>query len=200
MRCGKTALVLLLALGFCMALAGGCGEQVAAPTKFAEYTSKDGAFSCTYPADWEMEQGARADNSYSWVKFTKGPALFKITADAGGSTMGDIAKAGPGNTDEKEENAVASVHEMQKRSIAEEYTNYKEKPPRTVKSPALGPGVQSEFYADGGFGVRLFGTRTTFLSNNRRISILCQCPLPTWRVLKPAFDKVVESVRSGGGK
>ncbi|HEV3121803.1 MAG TPA: hypothetical protein VGY53_07870 [Isosphaeraceae bacterium] len=198
MRGQKTAQV--FGLGCCMALITGCTEQVAAPTKFADYAAKDGAFSCIYPADWTKEEGARADNSYSWVKFTKGSAQIKISADAGGSVLGDIEKAGPGNADEKEENTVARVHETQERSTAEEYTSYREKTPRPVKNTSLGPGAQSDFTADGGFGIRLRGTRTTFLANNRRISILCQSPLPNWRVLKPAFDKVIDSVHSGGGK
>jgi hypothetical protein len=197
MRGGNNALVLLPTLGFCLALGTGCGEQVPAPTMFAGYTAKDGAFTCTYPADWEVEQGARTDNTLSWVKFTKGPAQIKITADVGGSLVGDIAKAGGGKPDEKEANAVASAHDLQKPSIAADYTDYKEHQTSPIKNPSLGAGVQSDFAAAGGFGVRLRGTRTTFLSNNRRISVLCQCPLPTWRVLKPAFDKVIESVRLG---
>jgi hypothetical protein len=183
-----------LALAASIGLIAGCGEQVPAPTKFSEYTSKDAAFSCVYPADWEMEQGARSDNSYSWARFTKGSAKIKISADATGSTMGDIAKAGPGDPNAKAEMAVRSVHDYQKRSISEEYSNYKERDPAPIKNERLGDGFQSDFGADGGFGVRLRGTRTTFLTNNRRVSIMCECPLPNWKLLKPAFEKVVASV------
>lgn len=176
---------------------GGCGGAVAAPKKFKKYTAKDGAFSCLAPSGWEKEEGARADNMYSWVRFTKGSAKIQVRADVGGSLVSDIAKAGQ-QGDEGEDRALKAVHddERHKKMVAEDYSDYKEKPSKKIKT-AMGEGRQSEFIASGGIGSTLRGTRSTVLTNQRRIEIICECAESNYKTLRPAFSKVIASVKYG---
>jgi hypothetical protein len=174
----------------------GCGERLAAPKAFVTYHDKEGAFSCLYPEGWEKEGGGRSD--YSWAKFSKGSAQIKISADFAGSVLADIAKStsGPFGSGDDSEPPVAKIHEMMKKNMADEFSNYREKAAKPITT-ALGEGRQSEFTASGSFNMRLRGTRTTLLSNDRRITVICSCPATDWRTLKSAFDKVVKSVTAG---
>jgi hypothetical protein len=176
----------------------GCGETVAAPKSYVAYTSKDSRFACDYPQGWKADGGGNTD--YSWAKFTKENAEIRIDADIAGSLMGDIAKSGQGmfGVDASGENApVAHVHELGLRRMKEDYSNYKEQEPKAVNA-GLGDGRRSSFTADQTFGGKLLGYRATFLGGDRRINVVCRCPASNWKTLKPAFEKVIDSVRSGG--
>lgn len=176
---------------------GGCGGSVAAPKKFTKYSAKDGAFSCMAPFGWEKEEGARSDNMYSWVRFTKGSAKIQIRADVGGSLISDIARAGQ-HGDEGENRALIATHDddRHKKMVAEEYSDYKEKASKKITT-AMGEGRQSDFIASGGFGSTLRGTRSTVLTNQRRIEIICECADSNYKALRPAFSKVIKSVKYG---
>jgi hypothetical protein len=195
---GRPITVLLCVVG--LLLFSGCGESVSAPTSFASYTSTDGRFSCDYPQGWQAEGGGSTD--YSWAKFTKGGVEIRIDADIAGSLFGDIAKSSSammgGTPDESSENApVAQVHEQGLKRMKNDYTNYQEREPKVVKAD-VGVGRRSTFIADQTLGGKLYGYRATFLGNDRRLTVLCTCPATNWQALKPAFEKVVASLRYGG--
>jgi hypothetical protein len=175
----------------------GCGNPtIAAPRSFAKFSSKDGSFSCEYPEGWHAESGNRSDNTYSWAEFVSGPARIRIDADVSGSLMADIAKAGMGGMNNAEvESPVAIVHEQNKKNVAEGYGVYKEGAAQKVTT-LMGEGQQADFTASGSMlGSHLHGQRTTILSSNLRVTVLCQCPAPQWKKLKPTFDRVIQSMK-----
>ena len=186
------------AMAALLPLLPGCGEPVTAPTTFVPYNSTDGRFACDYPKGWQADGGGNTD--YSWAKFTKGGAEIRIDADLVGSLFGDIAQSA--NTmmhDDSPENApVAQVHERGKRPMQEQYGKYEERAPKVVKS-GFGDGRRSTFIAAESLGGKVYGYRATFLAHDRRITVVCRCPAPNWHVLKPGFEKVLASVRRGGG-
>jgi len=176
----------------------GCGGAVPAPTAFVPYHSPDGRFSCDYPKGWEATGGGKSDAPYSWAKFTAGNAEIRVDADFAGSLFGDIAKAGGSGMGGDAEPPVAKVHPMGIRHMKDEFSNYQEREAKSFQSKGLGEGRKAIFIADQTLGGKTYGYRATLLSGDRRITIITTCPATNWQTLKPAFDKVVASLRYGG--
>lgn len=172
----------------------GCGGAVPAPTAYVDYHSPDGRFSCDRPEGWEADGGGKSDSPNSWAKFTKGNAEIKIDADLAGSLFGDIAKSS-GGLGGDEEPPVAKVHPMGVKHMQEEYSNYTEREPKTFQSKGIGEGRRSTFIADQSLGGKYYGYRATLLAGDRRITVVCSCPANNWQALKPAFEKVIASLR-----
>jgi hypothetical protein len=169
-------------------IAGGPADKAAddllASVPFAV---KDGAFALRHPPGWEVETGSRADNSYSWARFTKGSAKIQVFADVAGSLV-----SGPNSSDHEEGSPTAPVHgahERYKRNASELYSEYKESEPAAFKGSSLGEGRIATFTASGSgvFGSKLQGIRVTLLTNDRRISILCEAPPKDFDKLKATF-------------
>jgi hypothetical protein len=184
---------LLLIIG-----ASGCGGSVPAPKAFAKYDSPDGRFACDYPQGWEKAGGGKADKPISWAKFTSGNAEIRVDADFAGSLFGDIAKAGSAMSGDEEPPA-AKVHPLGKRHMKEEFGDkYEEREPKPFQSKGFGEGRRSVFIAPSSFGGKTFGYRATLLSGERRLTVITMCPAANWQILKPAFEKVIASLRQGG--
>ena len=148
---------------------------------------KDGAFHLRHPTGWEVETGARPDNSYSWARFTKGSAKIRVFADVAGSLL-----AGPNATDNEGKGEFAPVqgaHDGYKDDAEELYGGYKESRAASFTGSGLGEGRICSFTGSGGgiFASKLKGIRVTFLSNDRRISVLCEAPADQFDKLAPAF-------------
>lgn len=172
----------------------GCGSAVPAPTKFVAYQSPDGRWSCERPDGWEADGGGKPDSPNSWAKFTKGNAEIKIDADLAGSLFGDIAKSG-GNFGGEQEPPVAKVHPMGEKHMKEEYSNYTEREAKAFQSKGIGEGRRSTFIADQSLGGKVYGYRATLLAGDRRITVVCTCPATNWQTLKPAFERVITSLK-----
>jgi len=187
----------LAALSGGLLAAGGCGGSLEAPTSFDSYNAKDGSFACQYPAGWEAAGGGKG---HQWAKFTSGSAEIKIETNISGSLIGDIAQSrnqAAGIQDAHEDLApVAQVHEMEKEGFAEDMSNYEEQAPQTVRT-GLGDARKAEFTASGTFGGTIHGYRVTALSRDRRVQVVCQCSESDWETLRPAFDRVIESLAPG---
>ena len=90
---------------------------------------------------------------------------------------------------------VHRAHELYKRTASEEYSDYKEGKPALFKGSQLGEGRIAAFTASGGFlGGKIRGYRVTLLTNNRRISVLCECPSGDFAKMKPTFLAVCRSI------
>jgi hypothetical protein len=187
-----------IALLFSVLAIAGCGGAVPAPKAFVAYHSADGRFSCDYPKGWEVEKGAgKPDAPYSYAKFTMGNAEIRVDADFAGSLFGDMAKAAGAMSGDPEAPA-ARVHPLGERHMKEEFSNYQEKEAKAFKSKGLGEGRRSIFTADQTLGGKTYGYRATLLSGDRRITVICTCPAGNWKALKPAFEKVIDSLRLSG--
>jgi hypothetical protein len=178
----------------------GCGGSVATPKAYVTYHSTDGRFDCDCPKGWETDGGGKPESPNCWAKLSSGNAEIKVNADFAGSLFGDMAKAGQGALGADAEPPVARVHPMGERAMKEEYSNYQEREPKEFQSKGFGEGRRSTFIADGGLGGKTYGYRATLLANDRRITVICSCPSNNFQALKPAFERVIASVRQGGGK
>jgi hypothetical protein len=187
----RLSIVLVAVTG---SLCGCSSEPVPAPASYDAYRASTGAFKCLYPSGWQVTGGGR-ENFYG-VRFEMGGAAITVKADLAGSLLGDIASpfgAGTGGGLSKEE----MVHELGLKRAEEEIPGYQEMPAQKIKVP-LGRGARSEFTASDIFGRKTHGYRVTVLGTQKRITVLCTCPEAEWATLKPAFDKVVESLEFGG--
>jgi hypothetical protein len=195
MRLSRIALALVAAAG--LVLATGCGGRAVVPTSYSTHNCKDGTFKVQYPAQWQAESGGKA--GYAWAKFTSGNAEVSVETGLTGSLLGDISATGllphpDGATDEKLP-PVAAVHLLEKKSF-EADAGVQEKEPTTVTT-SFGEGRKSEFRGTNSFGAESRGYRATTLARDYRIRVVCKCPVAEWDALKPAFDKIIESLAAG---
>lgn len=160
-----------------------------------EFSPKDGAFKLKYPPGWESETGSRPDNMYSWAKFTRGSATVQVYADTAGSLMSGSDSAG--QYEEGSELApVHRAHEIYVKTASEEFSDFVDSKPAVFKGPQTGEGRISLFTASAGglFGSKLRGYHVTFLSRDRRVTILCHCPEKEFPGLKPTFLAICRSM------
>ncbi len=173
----------------------GCGGNVPAPRNFKPFLDGGGKFVCDAPEGWETASGGKPDSPNSFAKFTSGSALISVNADFGGSLFGDIARATGGQGPDAEA-PVARVHPMGERHMKEDYSDYKERDAKPFQSKGLGEGRRSTFTASQTIGGKVFGYRATLLSGDRRIEVITVCPATNWQALKPAFERVINSLRT----
>ncbi len=182
-------------------VAGGAGKADAdADARLAsvEFSPKDGAFRLRHPPGWKSDTGSRPDNMYSWATFTRGSAKIRVTADTQGSLISGSDSARP-HEEGSELAPVHRAHEHHKRAVSEEYSNYNEGAPALFKGSQLGEGRIAAFTATSGLlGSKVRGYRTTLLTNDRRVTILCESPAKDFETLKPTFLAVCRSLAREG--
>jgi hypothetical protein len=159
------------------------------------FSPKDGAFKINHPTGWDVETGSRPDNTYSWARFTKGGAKVQVYADVAGSLMsGSDAAFGQ---EQESGSASAPVHRAHEgyRDAGEGLNDYRESEPAAFEGSGLGEGrIASWTASDGGlFGGKLRGYRVTLLTNNRRLTIVCQAPEKEFEKFKPTFLAICRS-------
>ena len=114
-------------------------------------------------------------------------------ADVAGSLM-----AGPNSNEYEEGSELAPVHGAHlqyKRNASEMYGDYRESEPALFQGAGLGEGRLSAFTGSGGlFGSKLRGIRVTLLTNDRRVSVLCEAPAGEFEKLKPTFLAICRSL------
>jgi hypothetical protein len=182
--------MLTIACAAAILVLAGCNQSVPAPKSFKDFHSTDGVFACDCPEGWTVEGGGGTRTEYSETKFTSGGAEIRIEADLAGSLFADM-----GRRDDENNPPVARVHAMKTERIGkDEFTNYKEREAKKFNSKGLGEGRKAIFVADGGMGGKIYGYHATLLTNDKRITIICQCPATNWKTLRPAFDRVIASM------
>lgn len=182
----------------------GCGNKVAAPTKFSTWNAKDGSFSIQYPSDWKADGGGQ--HGLQWAEFSQGSAKILVKVNLSSSLVGDIAgSAGQlagidgEEIDPQLQEALAPVHaahEVSKELFVDEVAQSKEQEPVAFQS-GLGDSRKSEFVASSGIGGKIRGYRATSLGHDRGVHILCRCSAGNWKTLQPAFDQILVSVGQG---
>ncbi|WP_165221078.1 hypothetical protein [Aquisphaera insulae] len=162
-----------------------------------EISPKDTAFRVKYPKGWKTDTGSRPDNSYSWVTLENGSAKIGIYADVQGSLMSGSDASRHDEPEGSEFAPVHAAHEMYKKTVAEEFSEYKESKPVVIKAAGLGEGRIAVFNAsEGGIlgSTVLRGYHVTFLSRDRRVSVICRCPSGEFAKHKATFLAVCRSL------
>lgn len=195
----------LAALGVAYFLFGRKPEVIPAPAGYTAYLSPDKTFACLSPNGWKKSESA-GGGIMSGVVFTKSKAKVNVTSDLQGSLMADISRGPslggiPGMGGMPQRPPVEKLHLSTTNGLKKEFKEYSEKPMRELPNMALGDTRVSEWTGDAGLlgGGKIHGYRTTILNNDRRTVVICHCPESSWTNLKPAFQKIVASLKPGGG-
>ena len=182
--------VLLLVIGVVIigiifgvkAFRGTPAEPVA---KWSRYNSAENEFGFDYPTGWHCrESGIKNKRG---VIFSNSGTTITVKENMTGSLIGDIAGAANfGKEVSDERSPVAKVHELRKPEGA------KEEPAVTVTTKA--GKARRSLYTDGSRR----GYRATVLLHQTALDIFCECHESDWETLRPAFERLIESVARGG--
>jgi len=169
-------------------------QPLEAPASFASFTAGDKSFSCDAPANWDNSTATKGNGVAGNATFKAGAAKIEVKSDLAGSLWGDISRTSVAGATTPQKSPVQKVHEMSTEAMSQKFINYEEMSGTSFQS-RLGETWVSEFTADGGFRVgKLRGYRVTMLGGERRYTVVCQCPEADWETLKPAFDRIRDSV------
>jgi hypothetical protein len=188
-------------------LAAGCGEPIKVPTSYAKWTPESAIFHIDYPEGWEADGSGK--NQRQWAEFKKSGCAIKCETNVTQSLIGDIGKSlntlGGGDEglsqEEIEELApAAQAHAFAKKAdaVGKDYGSYKEEKEAIPFQAGTGDARKSVFTGSL-MGRSVKGYRATLLTRDYGITVYCHCSAKDWEKMQPAFDKVLESVRSGGG-
>jgi len=169
-------------------------RQVQAPAEFEEFTLPDLPFKCEFPKNWDAKGGGGTGGKPGWARSESGSALISIRDSLAGSAVGDISGASnPSDGGPPDLAPVARVHDFQLTRIAEDFTDYREQAPDVIDTE-FGDARRSEFTAKGTWGRSIRGYRATLLNSVRQVNVICQCPEGDFEALRPAFERVINSV------
>lgn len=193
-----------LSIAACLVAALGCGAPVKVPTTYAKWEpEKNAVFFIDYPEGWVADGGG--GNGLQWAEFKKSGCVIKGSTDQSSSLVGDITQSANNmfggdsglSEDEQEDLApAAAAHEWNKDKAKEDFGNYKEEKDAIAFQSGLGDARKSIFTGSSmGRGVK--GYRATFLARDRGVTVICYCSTKDFEKMKPAYDKVLESVRRG---
>lgn len=187
---------LIVLLGLIFGLSALKPKLVAAPTVYKAYTAIDNSFSCDQPGgDWTLHETGATTGNLATATFQSGHARVRIVSDATGSIMADISTAANANLPpEQQVPAVQKLHMQDVKVLAADLPGYKEDAVQPFQS-GFGEGRVSEWTAGGS----LHGYRVTMLSHEREFTVICFCPERNWAALKPAFQRIISSVKPGTG-
>jgi hypothetical protein len=158
-------------------------------TAFERFVSDEGEFGFDYPRGWHSKAYGLRDTREVDVK---GPAAsINVKENLVGSLIADISRAAAGGKPVPEElEAFSQAHEMRK---PKDTRSYQEEPPVTVMTKGFGKARRSA-YKDGSKR----GYRATILMHQTALDVYCECRASDWETLRPAFERVIESLGPGG--
>jgi hypothetical protein len=184
------AAVLALFVWVVVRLAGGGSPPAQPVTAWEKYSTEEKEFGFDYPAGWDaMSYGIRGKR-HAEVK-GGGGALITVKESMEGSVVGDIFKAADrGKPVEEDRTPVAKWHEMRR---PKDSSSYREEPAVTVNT-RFGPARRSA-YTEGSKR----GYRATVLMSRTALDVFCECRASDWETLRPAFERVIESLGRGEG-
>jgi hypothetical protein len=190
-RYGGAAVVVLglagLVIWVVVKLTGG-GPPAQPVTAWERFTTEENEFSFDYPAGWRAKgYGLRGRRE---VEVKGSSATINVQENLAGSLVGDIANAAArGKPVPDELSPVAQVHEVRR---PQESSSYQEEPAVTVMTK-FGKARRST-YKDGSKR----GYRATVLLTQTALDVFCECRDSDWETLRPAFERVIESLGRGG--
>jgi hypothetical protein len=168
---------------------GGGSPPAKAVTAWERFSSEENEFGFDYPAGWDAKSyGIRGKRE---ADVTGEGASITVKENLVGSLIGDIAGAATGGKPVPEEfTPVARVHEMRR---PQDSSTYREEPAVTIQT-RFGKARRSA-YTDGSKR----GYRATVLMHKTALDVYCECRASDWDTLRPAFERVIESLGRGEG-
>lgn len=170
-----------------ISLAGG-GPPAQPVAAFAKFNTDGQEWGFDYSRGWQAAGYGLPGKREAEIKGNA--ATITVKENLAGSLVGDIARASDGGREVDDEfSPVAKVHELRK---PKDSKTYKEEPAVTVMT-RFGKARRSA-YTDGSRK----GYRATVLLNQTALDVFCDCRASDWDVLRPAFERSIESLGAGG--
>ncbi|MCI0379780.1 MAG: hypothetical protein L0215_19545 [Gemmataceae bacterium] len=158
-------------------------------TAWEKFSTEENEFGFEYPAGWNTKHHGLTGKREVDVIGPSG-ATVNIKENLTGSLIGDIAGAATGGRPVPDElSPVGRTHDMRQ---PKDTVSYKEEPAVTVMT-RFGKARRSA-YVDGSKR----GYRATVLMHKTALDIFCECRESDWNTLRPAFDRLIESIGRGG--
>ncbi len=184
---------LILLLGLIFGLGALKAKPVLAPASYKTYTAIDNSFTCDQPAGWTLHETGATNGNLATATFEDGKARVRVISDATGSLISDTMGASNANLPPEQQVApVEKLHKMDQKQLADSLEGYDEKAMQTFTS-ALGEARVSEWTAAGD----RHGYRATMLGREREFTVICFCAERDWKTLKPAFQRMIQSIKPG---
>ena len=184
---------LLVLTGIIFGLIALWPKPAVLPVSYKTYTAIDNSFSCDQPGGWSLHETGATSGNLATAVFQSGPARVRVISDATGSLMGDIQSSGNSNLPPAQQiPPVQKLHLMDEKQLAASLPGYDEGNAQAIQS-ASGEARVSEWTAGG----NLRGYRVTMLGREREFTVICFCPERDWPVLRPAFQRIIGSVKPG---
>ena len=185
---GVVGLMLIGALVWAFVNFAGGGPPAPPVADWAKFSTEEEAFGFEYPARWGAKGYGIRDRREAEVKGNS--ATITIKENLAGSLVGDIANAADAGRPVDDDFApVAKVHDLRR---PQDSSSYKEEPAVTVMT-RFGKARRSA-YTDGSRR----GYRATVLMRQTALDVFCDCRATDWDTLRPAFERVIESLGPGG--
>jgi len=187
---GGGAFVGLLIIGLCIvgvvfgmkAIRGAPAEPVA---EWDRFSTAENEFAFDYPKGWNVRAYGIKDKRE--VNVTNAGVSITVKENLTGSLVADISNAANQGKEVSDDlSPVAKVHETRKPEGA------KEDPAVTVTTKT--GKARRSFYKSGG----RCGYRATVLLHQTALDVFCECRESDWETLRPAFERLIESIGRGG--
>jgi hypothetical protein len=199
---GGLALVGLAAGGLYWMKAVGIGKakKFEPPQNYETFAPKELELSAKVPEGWTTSSGGGQAAIPIFARFSSGPVSVEVRESVSGGALGQAAIATQGaNPEVPREAPVVGIHVLHKRDFEEIYSKYNETFGRPITTRGYGEGRISDFTASEGlFGTPIKGCRATMMNSIHQFTVTCKCPASQFKDWKPVFEKIVESISTGG--
>jgi hypothetical protein len=198
---GGLLLVALFVAGIFLLRSGvGTATKCEAPKNYVRFAPKNLALSATVPQDWKQTYAGGQMGIPISARFESGSISISIRESIGGGALGQAAIAMQGAAPGVPKEApVVGIHEYHRAHFEEDYRNYQEQFARPIKTRGYGEGRISDFTAsEGMFGSQISGCRATVMNSIHQFTITCKCPPGQFKDVKPVFEKIINSLSTGG--
>lgn len=182
-------------------------KHATVPTSFTTFAAPDKSFACDAPGGWETtgmdksQTTAGQDSTVGGVLFQSNSAKIDITTDTLATLVAsDLMKGNGGDPQSLTGDRAGVLHKQWKVQVKATHKGYSETQIADFDGGMFG-GHLAEWTANGnvlGLGGKLHGYRASLVGGDKTAEVVCQCLDSDWPALKPAFLRVIKSIRPGG--
>lgn len=185
------------------------GTKVEPPTQFERIHHLYGEFYVEVPADWKREESPNKPDVPEWLKVSQGSAVIEIRFDDSGTFVANAAGAGGNVTEMSQTMAAAggrtmttnnadpapvrSLHDATGEAYAKAYRNFEDGNTANYDMQYGDARMATCTFVEG-IGTKMKAMRISVYNGSKAWKILCRAREADFDALKPAFEKVVQSM------
>lgn len=187
------------------------GEKVEPPTEFERIHHLNGEFYVEVPTNWEREESANKPDVPEWLKVSQGSAVIEIRFDDSGTFVANAAGSGGNVTDLSQTMAgaggrtmttnpsdpapIRSLHDATGEAYAKAYRNFEDGNTTPYEMKYGDARIATCTFTEG-INTKMKAMRISVYNGTKAWKILCRAREADFDSLKPAFEKVVQSMEA----